>query len=269
MATRLPPSRIERTSPIPFYFQLKKTLAEEILTGRWTPGDRLPSEPAICEHFEVSRTTVRQALAELEAEGMIRRDKGRGTFVADPHSTSWLLQSSAGFYDEAVRAGHTVTSKLLRRGLEVLPSWACDALELPPGSEGVTIERLRWVDGRPVMYVINHLPSRLADALIDADLAMGSLYRTLKDREGLEVFGGRRVVEAVTAQEELARLLEVEPGAPLLLVESVSWDGEHLPFECYRAWHRADRTRIEVQVVTQAVASRAGFNLRRLTIEAR
>lgn len=269
MATGLPPSRIERTSPVPFYFQLKKTLAEEILTGRWTPGDRLPSEPAICEHFEVSRTTVRQALAELEAEGMIRRDKGRGTFVADPHSTSWLLQSSAGFYDEAVRAGHTVTSKLLRRGLEVLPSWACDALGLPPGSEGVTIERLRWVDGRPVMYVINHLPIRLADALIEADLAMGSLYRTLKDREGLEVFGGRRVVEAVTAQEELARLLEVEPGAPLLLVESVSWDGNHLPFECYRAWHRADRTRIEVQVVTQAVASLAGFDLRRLTIEAR
>ncbi|MGH2681962.1 MAG: GntR family transcriptional regulator [Actinomycetota bacterium] len=269
MAVRLPTSRIARTSPVPFYFQLKKTLAEEILTGRWTPGERLPSEPAICEHFEVSRTTVRQALAELEAEAMIRRDKGRGTFVADPHSTSWLLQSSGGFFEEAVRAGHTVISKLLRRGQEVLPSWACDALELPSGSEGMSIERLRWVDGRLVMYVVNHLPARLTDAVIEADLATGSLYRTLEDREGLEVFGGRRVVEAVTAQEDLARLLEVEAGAPLLLVESVSWDRERLPFECYRAWHRADRTRIEVQVVTRAVASRAGFDARTLRIEAR
>ena len=269
MAARLPTSRIDRTSPVPFYFQLKKTLAEEILAGRWSPGDRLPSEPAICDHFEVSRTTVRQALAELEAEGMIQRNKGRGTFVADPQSTSWLLQSSAGFYEEAVRAGHTVTSKLLRRSLQVLPSWACDALELPPGNEGVTIERLRWVDDRLVMYVINHLPPRLSDAVLEADLASGSLYRILEDREGLEVLGGRRVVEAVTAQEELAQLLEVEAGAPLLLVESVSWDREQVPFECYRAWHRADRTRIEVQVVTQAVASRAGFDSRTLRIEAR
>jgi GntR family transcriptional regulator len=269
VAASLPTSRIDRRSPVPFYFQLKKTLAEEILAGRWTPGDRLPSEPAICQHFEVSRTTVRQALAELEDEGMIRRDKGRGTFVADPQSTSWLLQSSAGFYEEAMRAGRSVLSKVLRKEVQLLPNWACDALQLPPGSEGMTIERLRWVDDRLVMYVINHLPARLKGAVAEADLATGSLYRTLEDRTALEVFGGRRAVEAVTAQEDLAQLLEVEAGAPLLFVESVSWDREGLPFECYRAWHRADRTRIEVQVVTQAVANRAGFDPRTLRIEAR
>jgi GntR family transcriptional regulator len=68
------------------------------------------------------------------------------------------------------------------------------------------------------------------------------------------------VVEAVTAQEELATLLKVEPGAPLLFVESVSWDQDLRPFECYRAWHRADRTKIEVQAVNQAVATRAGLD---------
>src|SRR5918994_1091492 len=71
--------------------------------------------------------------------------------------------------------------------------WASDALGLPPGSEGVTVERLRSVDDRPVMYVVNHLPRERADTVLFADLEGGSLYRVLEEREGLTVLGGRRV----------------------------------------------------------------------------
>ena len=245
---------------MPFYFQLKKVLAEEITSGRWVPGEQLPSEPSICTHFEVSRTTVRQALAELGSEGMIRKEKGRGTFIAQPRSTSWLLQSSHGFFDEATAAGRIVTSRVLRREVAPLPAWATDALQLPAGARGVVLERLRWVDDQLVMYVITYLPEEFADTMMGADLETGSLYRTLEAKEGLIVSGGRRVVEAVVGQDDLARQLEVESGAPLLFVESVSWDQRGRPFECYRAWHRADRTKIEVQVVHHEIAARAGFD---------
>jgi GntR family transcriptional regulator len=255
-----PRNAIDRRSPVPFYFQLRKLLEEQIASGRWQAGERIPSEPALCEHFAVSRTTVRHALAALEREGIVRKEKGRGAFVAEPRSSSWLLQSSEGFYEEAVRAGHRVTSIVLRREVEVLPRWAADALDLPFGSKGVTLERLRSIDDGLVMYVLNHLPVDLAEPLLAADLENGSLYRVLEERQGLTVVGGRRVVEAVTAEQELARLLQVTPGAPLLLVESVSWDGTLRPFECYRAWHRADRTKIDVQVVHEDVATRAGFS---------
>jgi GntR family transcriptional regulator len=256
----LPRSRIDRSSPLPFYFQLKRLLAEEITSGRWLPGDRMDSEPAICRHFGVSRTTVRQAVAELEAEGLIRKEKGRGTFIAEPRSTAWLLQSSHGFYDETVRRGHTVTSRLLRREVIPLPPWATDALDLSDGAEGVTLERLRWVDGDVVMYAVNYLPAELAPVIMSADLETGSLYRTLEESVGLVVDGGRRTVEAVTAQDELAALLEVDEGAALLYVESVSWDPQLRPFECYQAWHRAERTKIEVQVVNRHTAKRAGLD---------
>jgi GntR family transcriptional regulator len=265
----LPRSSIDRASPLPFYFQLRVALMKEIVAGRWAAGDRLPSEPAICEHFGVSRTTVRQALAELEAEGLIRKEKGRGTFIREPRTSSWLLQSSYGFYDEAVAKGHRVRSQVLRRGIEPMPPWAADALGLETGADGAALERLRWVDDRLVMYVVNYLHAELADAVVGADLESGSLYRTLESEKGLRVCGGRRVVEAVGANEEVAALLEVERGTPLLYVESVSWDEDMSPFECYLAWHRSDQTKIEVQVVHEEAAVRAGLDLTTLRIGSR
>jgi GntR family transcriptional regulator len=252
-------ARIDRRSPIPFYFQLKQLIRDEINGERWLPGERIPSEHALCDHFAVSRTTVRQALAELESEGLLVKERGRGTFVAEPRSSSWFLQSSHGFHDEATRAGRQVTSRVLRRELEPLPQWATRALDLPAGTPGVTLERLRSVDGELVMYVESHLIEELAEVVLETELEAGSLYGALAQR-GVEVCGGRRVVEATTARDELAALLEIEPGAAVLQVQAVSWDAGLRPFECYRAWHRSDRTTIEVQVLGQRAAETAGLD---------
>jgi GntR family transcriptional regulator len=262
-------ARIDRRSALPFYFQLKQLIRDEIVDGRWEAGERIPSEHELCEHFGVSRTTVRQALAELEGDGLLHREKGRGTFVAEPRSSSWFLQSSHGFHDEATRVGRTVTSRVLRREVEPLPQWAAQALGVPVGSPGVTLERVRAVDGELVMYVVSHLLEELAEVVLETELEHGSLYGALHEQRRLEVAGGRRVVEATTARKELARLLEVEPGAPVLLVQAVSWDGTMRPFECYRAWHRSDRTTIEVQVVGQRAAETAGLDPTTLRIAER
>jgi GntR family transcriptional regulator len=253
-------ARIDRRSPVPFYFQLKQLIRDEIAGERWLPGERIPSEHALCDHFGVSRTTVRQALAELENEGLLHKEKGRGTFVAEPRSSSWFLQSSHGFHDEATRAGRQVTSRVLRREVEPLPQWAALALDLPAGTTGVTLERVRSVDGELVMYVESHLLEELADVVLDTELEDGSLYGALNDRRGVEVAGGRRVVEATTARDELASLLQIEAGAAVLQVQAVSWDASLRPFECYRAWHRSDRTTIEVQVLGQRAAETAGLD---------
>jgi GntR family transcriptional regulator len=245
----LPKGWIERDSPWPLHFQLAALLEREVTSGRWRPGMRLPSEPALCRHYGLSRTTVRQALARLEQEGLISRRKGQGTFVAESRPRSWLLQASEGFFhDELVRMGRTVTSTVLRLERATLPGWASDKLGLPAGCEGVMLERVRAVDGLVALYVVNYLPERLADAVLGISDPNESLYERLAHEEGITVTGGRRVLEAVQAEEKAASILGTERGAALALIESVSWDAQLRPFDCYRAWLRTDRMKVEVEV---------------------
>ena len=93
------PGTIERESPVPYYFQLATLLEHEILSGRWSPNSRLPSESELCSYYEVSRTTVRQALARLEQQGSIRRQRGQGTYVAQARARSWMLHSPLGLFE--------------------------------------------------------------------------------------------------------------------------------------------------------------------------
>lgn len=247
----LPSRGIDRRSPLPLYFQVKEAIQEEITSGRWAVGERIPSEPELCRHFRLSRSTVRQALDELENEGLVRRERGRGAFVAAARPNSWLLQSTWGFYqDETSRLGVEVRSQVLRAEVGELPAWAAKALDLPPGSRGATVERLRYVAGKVALYVVEHLPERFAAIALDADLERGSLYQRLA-KENVEVAGGRRSIRAVAATPPLAKLLEVRTGAPLAFIESVSWDADQRPFHCYQGWLRTERVGIEIEAAFQ------------------
>lgn len=255
----LPRASVDRGSPVPYYFQVKEFLAEEISSGRWPVGEKLPSEPVLCSHFDVSRATIRQAVGQLENEGLVRPVRGRGTFVARPRS-SWLIQSTASFHEEATRRGHDVRSQVLRCEVAQLPAWATRTLDLPEGSTGVTVERVRSLDDQIVMYVQNYLPVEYAEAVLGADLERSSLYEVLqKGADEFVISGGRRVMDAEAADEWLADLLRIDPGTPVLFVESVSWDADQRPFECYQAWHITNRARVEVHVVAEQAAERAGI----------
>jgi GntR family transcriptional regulator len=244
----LPDAWIDRTSPVPYHFQLSELLEQEIQERRWERGCRLPGEMTLCAHFGVSRTTVRQALSRLEQEGLVVRDKGRGCFVAESERRSWLLQSADGlFQDETERLGRSVSSRILRLERGALPGWALDSLKLPKGADGMTLERVRSVDGKVALYVVNHLPAWLEEAVLSLRDPNESLYRRLRDA-GLEVSGAHRSLEAVKAGSRLAELLELVPGAPVVAIHSVAWERNGRPFDCYRAWLRTDRLTIEVSV---------------------
>ena len=242
---------LDRSSAEPLHAQLARLVRASTLENSGG-GRRLPPEHELARTYGVSRSTVRQALAELEREGLVRKHRGRGSFVSESHPRVWHVESAGGFLDERVfDPGAQVVSRILRAELGPLPPWACGALELDLGSTGGIIERLRWVGGDLFLYGINLLPGRLAPAVLGPGLENESIYRRLEQNAGVRLAMSRRWIEAVTASMEQAALLGVQRGHPLALVEIVSKGSDGLPIECSRSWARTDRIRLEVMVASR------------------
>ena len=236
---------IDRSSPLPFYYQLKQILLADLRARDLAPGTRLPGDNELCGIYDVSRTVVRQALAELETEGVIERQKGRGTFVAHRRTAERLVQSLTGLYEDVAARGAHLHSDVRRQ--EVVPADAqiADQLELTPGAPVVVIERLRFVDDEPWVLATTYLPYDIAPGLVQDDLRDQSLYAVLEASYGVQLTHGRRGVEAAVASDEQAAALGIGPGAPVLVLRSLSYAGDR-PVEVFVAYHRGDRSRFEV-----------------------
>jgi GntR family transcriptional regulator len=240
---------IQKDSPLPLYFQLKELLRQEIESGHWQPGQRIPSEAELCQAFDISRSVVRQALRELEYQGLLYRERGKGTFVAQPKISESLMQDLSGFFEDMVAKGLTPVTKVLRQEVQPADKKIAHYLQIEPGDQVIVIERLRSVGNEPINLVTTYLPYDICPDLIDEDLSTQSLYALLEKKHGLELSHGRRTIEAVTANQYEAQLLGVEEGAPLVLLDSVSYLRDGRPIEYFHAVHRGDRSRFEVEVV--------------------
>lgn len=245
---------IDRQSPLPYYHQLKQLLLADIERQNLSPGDRIPGDHELCATYDISRTVVRQALTELESEGVIERRKGRGTFVAEPRTVEGLAQSLTGLYEDVATRGSHLRSDVLR--LEVVPAddqVAAD-LRLDPGEPVIVLERLRYVDEVPWVLAVTQLPQKLAPGLVDDDLRDQSLYALLENKYGVRLVRGRRSIGAAVANTALARSLGISRGAPVLVLRSTSLGEDGRPVETFVAYHRGDRSQFEVELVRSAVA---------------
>jgi len=240
-------TKIDRNSPLPFYVQLKSALEQHIERGGWRPGDRIPGEEELCRMFEVSRTVVRQALNEMAYAGLLARQKGRGTFVAQPKlSSRGLVQSLDGFYKDMADRGLRVVNQVLEQAMLPAEPRLARYLQLEAMAPVIKIVRLRLIEGEPIALVTAFLPYDLCRELIGADLTQQSLYAFLEETCGLTVASGQRRLEAVGANEQEARLLKVPAGSPLVLLESVSYLSDGTPLEYFKG---SFRSRFEVEIV--------------------
>jgi len=244
---------------LPLYYQLKQWLSSRISAGELARGARLPSELELCERFGISRGVVRQALNELHYEGLIDRQRGRGTFVSVPKTAEGLIGGLSGLAEDAATRGEAIDSRVLT--LREVPASAsvARALELDAGDRVVELERLRSLDGEPHVLVMSYLPGALVPGLAKRDLSgPTSLYRVLRDDYGLTVVASRRRVEATVAGAREAQLLGIEPGSPLLELRSVGYAAGSRPLDYFIAYHRGDRSAFEV-VLTRGGAAAAAF----------
>lgn len=237
---------IDRSSPVPLYHQLEGILRREIDSGAYAAGDPLPSEGQLGDQYDVSRSVVRQTLTNLVDAGLVRTERGRGSFVAERKIHERFVQRAAGAYDDLQRMGHDVRTKVLRQGLVTLPLHVHEFL----GTElGVQIDRLRYIDGRTLAYIRSYLSKERFPGIEEADLEDRSLYRHIEDAYGVRPAGGLRTVEAVALEDPIAGHLQVAPGSPSLMLRSRSTDQFGEPLDWFDAWQRADATKFEFEMV--------------------
>jgi len=239
---------LDREADAPLWQQLARVLRDEIEAGLLRADQALPSESELIDRYGVSRTVVREALAELVRAGLIYKVRARGSFVSPQRPDLKFIGSMTGSSDDLSTTGRSVTTRVLDFEVGTADAGDAEALRIPEGSPVVRLRRLRHVDGTPWLLVDTVLPHDRFPTLGRANLENRSLYEHLRRHFGVEPSGADRWISAVVPSPEDAELLELGPGQPVLSIESVAWDSEGVPFERYHALHRSDESRFYVGI---------------------
>lgn len=227
----------------PQYRRIEGVLRERIAALR--PGDRLPSDAQLQAEFGVSRMTARNAVQRLSDEGLVAREPGRGSFVAEPpaHRRSDRLMT---FSREMRRRGLTPSSRLLSRGTRPATAQEAAALGLAGVDTVVHLRRLRCANDRPIAIESVVLIAACAEAVLQADLEHGSLHETLA-KAGYALRRGTGTIGAAAADSADARLLGVAVGSPLLVERRVIADSHGRRIEATESRYPADRYALDVR----------------------
>jgi GntR family transcriptional regulator len=227
--------------------EVRRRLLDQIGRGQLRPGERLGAERDLALDLGVSRSTVRAALATLEAEGVVRRVPGRGggTFVHQ-RKVDRDLSQVVGVPALLREQGMTAGSRIVSTSMVAADETARAALGIGSGAYVFDVVRIRLADGTPISLEHVRLPADRFPGLLDQPLG-GSLYELLQERYGTAPGEAVEHIEVVPAGEDEASILGVEAGAPLLSISRTTQDPEGVPFELSHDLFRADRTTITVR----------------------
>ena len=231
---------LSRTSAGTLYHQILQGLTGRIESGELGVGDRLPSEADLVAEFGVSRTTARRALDELRRQGLVRREPGRGTFLASPRLRSNLAYLHS-FSEEIERWGYTPGARLILQEERAADEEVAARLGVEAGEEVLFVRRLRLADERPIFVCNSYLPTSRFPALKDADYGTVSLSRLLEERTGRQIEHARQWIGAATAAPEVAELLEIPAGVPVLEIRRITCVTGNEPAEAVEAFFHPER----------------------------
>lgn len=207
---------IDPHHPTPLYAQVEEVLKER-LRREWRPGEQIPSEAQLCEQYQISRITLRHAIARLVNQGLLERGRGRGTFVRDTHLTA-EVRSVSSFTDEISNLGMKAGSTI--KAIERVPAdfEHSEIFGIPEGDELIRISRIRTGDGVPIGIQETYLVGRLFPELEQYLGDNTSLYSVLTTRFGLRPAEAVETYSVGLLSKEEAELLSAKPGVPVFKV---------------------------------------------------
>ncbi len=240
--------QLKKSVPIPLYFQLKELILDEIRNGSYKCDDLIPTENELSEMFEISRTTVRQAITELVQEGWLYRIKSKGTFVAKPKINQSFVQALGSFNDQIIKSGRIPSTQLIEMKVISTPEHVAEVLKLQPKDKVIYIHRIRYADDEPIVVVKTFLPHKKCNFVLDHDLAKESLYPILAKQEDTQIYKIRRIIEAVDANTYDMKNLNVKRGNAIQQFISTGYTVFDEPIEYSIARYRGDRNSFEVVI---------------------
>lgn len=245
---RIAPSiRIDRSSPVPLYFQVAQRLEQLIESGEMPPGSRLENEIALADQLGLSRPTMRQAIQHLVDKGLLVRKRGVGTQVVHARVRRQVELSS--LFDDLDRAHRQPRTEILSFGRQPVPEEVAVAMRLPAGTEVITFDRLRYAQDEPLALMRNYVPVGVADITATA-LERYGLYQLLRDA-GVQLRIADQTISARKAAATEARLLHETRGAPLLTMVRTAYDHANRAVEYGSHVYRASRYSFELTLVAR------------------
>ncbi|QNM04393.1 GntR family transcriptional regulator [Qiania dongpingensis] len=240
---------LDRSIPIPLYFQLENWLLSEIKKGTYSVGQSIPPENQLKEMFQVSRTTVRQAVNKLVQAGWLTRNGTRGTVVTVPKQRSASVRSMEPFNRQIIRAGQVPRTEVLE--LQIVPAdeELAGYFGVRRGDKMISMFRRRFADEVAVMTIRSYLVYETCGFILDHDFSEESLYEVLSGREETKTFGVRQVVEAQVPSPEDMKLFHMDSMKPILSFRCFDRNstGKVVSYNLIR--YRGDFMRFEVDVV--------------------
>ncbi len=212
---------LDKNSLEPLYLQLYRRLVELIENGALKAGDRVPPERELAEALNVSRITARQAMDALVKSGLVYREQGRGTFVAEPHMTS--VMGFTSFSQDMLARGRRPSTVILSQETTRVDENLQKVLKIGPEDLAIHLVRLRLADGEPLAIQTAYLPSALCPGLVTEDLGSVSLYALLREKYYVNPAWTEAQMEVRLATPEEARLLKMEKNAPVLIVNGITY----------------------------------------------
>jgi GntR family transcriptional regulator len=232
--------QINQSSTQPLYHQIYEILHEIILCKEWKPGEMIPAESELIEQYQVSRITVRRVLDMLVKEGLVYRQRGRGSFVAHP-TLEHSLTRIVSFTEDMRQRGFTPGNKLLYTGVVAADQEVAGKLQVPLGEELVQVDRLRLADGEPMCVEQSFLVHRYVPGILKHDFILNSLRDIKQKLYGIRWVRAMQNIHAIVCPAQLQVHLSVKAKTPLLYIERVSFSQQNIPMEYLKAYYRADR----------------------------
>ncbi|MFJ7950069.1 GntR family transcriptional regulator [Lysinibacillus sp. NPDC096418] len=230
---------LDKNSHIPIYVQIEEILKQRIYLEEYKIGENIPSERELSLQFDVSRMTVRQSITNLVNSGLLYREKGRGTYVANPKLEQPLMGLTS-FTEDMKARGMEPSSKILRFEKIVPPMDIARDLLLEPGEEVFFVARIRSADSKPMAIERTYIPVKVYPEL-DEKKIMGSLYALIEAKFHQKIGNAIQQMEAALVSNEDSKYLQINNTAPVLIIKRTSFLADGIPFELVRSIYRADR----------------------------